>query len=480
MRSICFCIIIMLVNTSLNAQQNKLEQFIYLIQIPKTKYHPTLLQTGFQIYGVKGIFTSLHGLVDGISFSAKNERNKVFNELKIISVDVDNDVALMSSPELDKQLLLGIKISPSYASNKYYVIGHPAGIELFTKPVTVNTDLVRLSSLIPPLSKKVFENRSSPNLLNQVISINSGNLIPGNSGSPLINDKFNVLGIVGGGLMKGVAGISWAVPITKLKLLPIANVQARIKELTEKNFDELFAFEIDDREKESQELLIKRVNESFGSLTDPALPVEARLRLGHSETIFLAPRGSFALKPFATIPLKFYFDYRDKLVVSTIIRDPNGKPVAVIEDNEWTFYDKEKYEYNNDETAFEIVSKGDRKVLFQIEYKRGVASVFGLFVNDQGAGLYICGGGRDRLTGVVDTMGKLLSNIASPGRVMTIVCPPGEYAFGYDPETRNEIPSKPINFPIERIPIPAVEHLFKYPRERYFGIREDGRTKYPF
>jgi hypothetical protein len=430
--------------------------------------------------GTKGIVTSLHGVVDGAIFSARNSSNETFAQLRIVSVDIENDVAVLSSPELNRLEATGIEKSSSNYSNSYLVVGHPAGISLFKKPVTIDKSLVPLSDLIPPSSMGAFHTRKSPELTKMVISINSGNLIHGNSGSPLITNKNRIIGIVGGGLMGGTAGISWAVPIDRLQLVPVSFAKNRLRELLVKGTTELFSYENDDHEKEERARLLKRVNESFGDLSDQAISEVPKLRLGNSRTVFLAPRGVFALKPFRSIPLKLYINYNGKLVVSTIIRGLDGKPIAVIEDNEWTLYDRENYEYNNDEKAFEVVSKGDRKVMFQIEYKDGIASLFGLFVNEVGAGIYICGGEKNNLTGAIDTMGRVISNTNTLGGVITIVFPPGEYAFSYDLATRNDIPPNTTPKNYGTIPIPNVNHLFKYPRERYFGVREDGRNKYPF
>jgi hypothetical protein len=54
--------------------------------------------------------------------------------------------------------------------------------------------------------------------------------------------------------------------------------------------------------------------------------------------------------------------------------------------NEWTMY-SDDYEYNNDDTGFEIVTKGDRKAYFQIYLKDGIAHVLGVVTDKYGVGI---------------------------------------------------------------------------------------------
>jgi hypothetical protein len=76
-----------------------------------------------------------------------------------------------------------------------------------------------------------------------------------------------------------------------------------------------------------------------------------------------------------------------KLVVSATIRDTSKAHVAIIEDNIWKVYDRDKFEYNNDDAGFEVITNGDRKVLFQINLIGDTAVFRGLLMSDS-VGLY--------------------------------------------------------------------------------------------
>ncbi len=61
-------------------------------------------------------------------------------------------------------------------------------------------------------------------------------------------------------------------------------------------------------------------------------------------------------------PFRLYVK-EGKLFIDIVVRDKNGKAIAVINGNEWEVYDSE-FEYNDDETGFEMVVKGDRESIF--------------------------------------------------------------------------------------------------------------------
>lgn len=59
--------------------------------------------------GRKGIITALHGVADGTTFSAYNESGDVLNNLTIVSVDIDNDLAMLRSAEIESRPAEGLQ-----------------------------------------------------------------------------------------------------------------------------------------------------------------------------------------------------------------------------------------------------------------------------------------------------------------------------------------------------------------------------------
>ncbi len=227
------------------AQSPETDKYIFILRIPATKHHGGMIQTAFRLKGTKGLITTLHGVADGEIFSAINESNFVLNRLRIVSVDISNDIALVGSDELNNLPADGLEIGTMKSAEQYYVKGHPIGISLYTKPVTIDAFAYKsLAKLIPAESVKAFDNRKSPDLLSKIIDINSGNLVSGNSGSPLIDSHNRIIGIVDGGLLKGAAGISWAIPIDRLELIDSRKTAGRLTQIMELNTDNLFSFEM--------------------------------------------------------------------------------------------------------------------------------------------------------------------------------------------------------------------------------------------
>jgi hypothetical protein len=186
------------------------------------------------------------------------------------------------------------------------------------------------------------------------------------------------------------------------------------------------------RYEKAKEELIEKVNSSFGELEFDGEPVTT-LILGNKEgsgsVIIKSPNGTplnDKYGPLIRIGIK-----DEKLLVNIVVRDLNGEAIAVIDRDTWKVYDDD-YEYNDDNgKAFELVTKGDRKVFFQIEYKNELVHVSGHLLNPEGGGVVI----------YYDKNGKLVVS---------------DYTYA---SIINEI--KNLNIP----------RLFKYPRGKYYGER---------
>lgn len=229
------------------AQELAVAKYIYMVRIPATRHHKVILQTGFRLAGRKGIITALHGVVDGVTFSAYNESGDVLNNLKIASVDIDNDLALLRSGEIDNRPGEGLEASDTSTispGTSLRTLGHPEGINLYIKddlragnPVTK-----KLHMVIPPRSARLFDLRKSPSADITILNISSGNLGPGFSGAPVLNPSNHVVGVVNGGLRDGALAISWAIPITAASWRDIASARTRMNELAELETNNLFKF----------------------------------------------------------------------------------------------------------------------------------------------------------------------------------------------------------------------------------------------
>ena len=119
-----------------------------------------------------------------------------------------------------------------------------------------------------------------------------------------------------------------------------------------------------------KENLIQRIEAKSGEIVDPensSIPV---FEIGNSGAKFIMPGGVFSYPPLPNL-FKVYVKNKT-LYFSSVIRDARREPVAVIDNNVWTRF-KDNFEYNNNDTSFEIVTAGERSVFFHIELTGGGA-----------------------------------------------------------------------------------------------------------
>ncbi|AWX44218.1 hypothetical protein HME9304_01218 [Flagellimonas maritima] len=180
-----------------------------------------------------------------------------------------------------------------------------------------------------------------------------------------------------------------------------------------------------------KEALIERVNAKFGDIKTSSSP-RMQIKLGDKEWAagFVTVSGVFRIGNYGPW---FKLGYENNtLLINFIIRDLNGKVIAVIEDNVWTIFDN-NYEYNNDDTTFEMVTKGERKVFFQIKYRKGEAYLTGFLLDEKANGFAIYGMEKGKGTKV-----------------------------------------KPIGENKQNAPTPTdlnIPRIFKYPRGKYLGVK---------
>lgn len=133
-----------------------------------------------------------------------------------------------------------------------------------------------------------------------------------------------------------------------------------------------------------KEKLIEKIQAKVGEIYDLYGATYPTLQFGDSGAILEPPSGIVDLPQKGQL-MKIWVE-EGKLYVYVVIWDRNGNAIAVIDRNIWTLYN-EDFEYNNNETAFELVTKGDRKVYFQIRLKDGIAHFRGLLLNKEGYGM---------------------------------------------------------------------------------------------
>lgn len=231
---------------SLLAQSNP-----YIFQI-RCKSDGIESQTGFSVADKNGIITALHGVIKCFgengrisAFALGSDKDE--SDLNIVSADIANDVALLSSQKIKNGLPIADCHSNSCISyrEQYYVLGHPLGITAqIPTTVRIRQNFKPLETWLSPAKPEVqtaMRDRHSPDLTTQVFNV-EGHLLHGHSGAPLINDKDEVIGVVNGGLLDGTVEIAWAIPYRNITLKSVSEIASTLATLRDKSIPEPLTF----------------------------------------------------------------------------------------------------------------------------------------------------------------------------------------------------------------------------------------------
>lgn len=194
-----------------------------------------------------GIVTTLHGVCACSSIYAEDSNGKITDKLTISKVDIDHDVALLTSNQLLSQFSFnGFEFSPieppSLSDKSVIIYGYPFGRELINRQKNGKISEPPTGSLKRLLSssseiKKSLSARSSPNIDGLMLNLEA-EIAPGQSGSPIIIGG-KVVGIGNGGIGEGYA-TCWAVPVKNINFATTSSFGPRYTNLEFNNPNQLF------------------------------------------------------------------------------------------------------------------------------------------------------------------------------------------------------------------------------------------------
>jgi S1-C subfamily serine protease len=158
------------------------------------------------------IVTDLHVIAGCASYQVKYPR---IDELPatVAHVLMARDLALLKVDHPPAVPGLQLAATPPQVKEELDVIGFPLGLPSYDDAslhVTLATEVTpALRDGLDPQTLDQLKSVGSPTLDTQVVRVD-GNLLPGDSGAPLIDYQGNVAGIGDGGLERGTVGIGWA------------------------------------------------------------------------------------------------------------------------------------------------------------------------------------------------------------------------------------------------------------------------------
>ena len=180
--------------------------------IAKSSQIPRRKASGFQWTQPDLVVTAYHVVAGADTIAIQSTANEVVTVLASpIAFDVDGDLALLklASP-LPGTAMLHASATPS-AGSPLWVVGYPLDI------AGLRSRRLRLSEIAPKTlgealdetAKSDLEALKFPALDLPVLHI-EGDLLPGDSGAPIIDVRGRVVGIGNGGLKRGTVGLGWA------------------------------------------------------------------------------------------------------------------------------------------------------------------------------------------------------------------------------------------------------------------------------
>jgi S1-C subfamily serine protease len=136
------------------------------------------------------------------------------------------DLALLSVPDVPGFVPLSTINSAPPFNATLQVVGYYFGLRTFdSRPVRVTIGSSSLRDMLPAAVLQSWSADAGPDLSTHIVRLD-GNLVPGLSGAPLIDEAGAVAGIGSGGLESGTVGISWAVRADYLNSLATAPAYA--------------------------------------------------------------------------------------------------------------------------------------------------------------------------------------------------------------------------------------------------------------
>jgi hypothetical protein len=203
------------------------------------------------------------------------------------------------------------------------------------------------------------------------------------------------------------------------------------------------------KQNQSKEEYIRKVEAKYGEIVSGNKSEIPSVWLGNP--IFFVELKSNKNK-YATVTInhdeliKVYIE-NGILQVNAIIRDAETEVIAVISENTWKIFD-DNYEYNNDECAFELVTKGDRSVVMHIQFEKGRVFMEGHFSSEkESAFIYPAPNAVVDGKPIGDQVLMLLQDSAEP------------YSEEYRKSVKDHLKKN------------LIKPIFKYPREKYLGVR---------
>lgn len=176
--------------------------------------------SGFLWPDKRHVVTALHVVAgdDNVTVQYALESGKIDpHNARIERVLLNADLALLAVDEPLDRVPGSVHESTDANPDQVWVLGYPLGIpEAWSRPLTIaNIAPSNLRSVLEEEDRTALEDLGFPSLNLSVVML-AGDLVPGDSGAPIIDAKGEIIAIGSGGLKSGTLGLGWAMSSARL------------------------------------------------------------------------------------------------------------------------------------------------------------------------------------------------------------------------------------------------------------------------
>ncbi len=182
---------------------------------------PNRVATGFIWPEANFVVTAFHVVAgaDTILVEQRGDTIRVRNA-QVVGVLLEQDLALLELDDPFPSEPLNVHADSVLTDDMLWVVGYPLNL-LFPRSRRLHQSAIAATELqanLNPDSRQQIRELGYPALDIEVLPL-EGNLLPGDSGAPIINADGEVVGIGSGGLELGTVGLGWAIPARYLATL---------------------------------------------------------------------------------------------------------------------------------------------------------------------------------------------------------------------------------------------------------------------
>lgn len=177
--------------------------------------------TGFRWTKPDLVVTSYHVVAGADSILVQSTSGGLDATLaELVAVDIDSDIALLRMNRTLPGIPLSHRSTLPEAGTQLWVVGYPLEVTGLRSRRLAMSDIApdQLANALDSAARNDLVALGFPTLEQKVVQL-EGDLLPGDSGAPVLDSNGVVVAIGNGGLKRGQVGLGWGIPAAQLDTL---------------------------------------------------------------------------------------------------------------------------------------------------------------------------------------------------------------------------------------------------------------------